>query len=57
MLWNEGIGPDDDQRLLPAFPYSGEPNPEESICIAQAPVRMSSLQDGELLWHGQVFEG
>jgi hypothetical protein len=53
----DGVGRDDDQRLSPAGPDSGQPGPEKAIGRAELWPRGRSLVDGELLAHGQVREG
>src|SRR5262249_21167776 len=51
------VGRDDDQRLPPAGPDSGEADPQQTIHRAKLRARRRSLVDGELLAQGQVLEG
>jgi hypothetical protein len=46
---NDRIRLNNDQRFLPAFPHSGEPDPEQPIPFSQAPVGVSASQNGKLL--------
>ncbi len=54
---NDRIRLNDDQRFLPAFLHSGEPDPEQPIRFSQAPVGVSASQNGKLLSQRQVIEG
>jgi hypothetical protein len=53
----DGLGRDNDQRLAPAGPDSGQAGPEQAVDRAKLWPRSRSLVDGELLAQGQVFEG
>ena len=48
---------DDDQRLPPAGPESGQAGPEQAVGRAELRAGRCSLVDGELLAQGQVLEG
>src|SRR5262245_19452338 len=53
----DGVGRDDDQRLQPAGPDSGEADPQQTIHRAKLRAGRRSRVDGELLAQGQVLEG
>ena len=52
----DGVGGDDDQRLPPAGPESGQAGPEQAVSCAELRTGSCSLVDGELLAQGQVLE-
>ena len=52
----DGVGRDDDQRLSPAGPDSGQANPEQTIHRVEPRPGRRSLVDGELLAQGQVLD-
>jgi hypothetical protein len=53
----DGVGRHDDQRLSPASPDSGEPDPEEAIRRTQSGPRYGSSVHGELLAQREVLQG
>jgi hypothetical protein len=53
----DGVGRHDDQRLSPARPDAGQPDPKEAIGRAQSGPRYASSVHGELLAQGEVLEG
>jgi hypothetical protein len=53
----DGIRRDDDQRLPPAGPESGQAGPEQTVGRAELGAGRESLVDGELLAQGQVLKG
>ena len=52
----DGVRRDDDQRLPPAGPDSGQAGPQEAISRAESRSGHRSLIDGELLAQSQVLE-
>jgi hypothetical protein len=50
-------GPDGNQRLLPAFPKSGEPDPKEPICLSQISTRLSSHSELHAVAAAPGFRG
>ena len=53
----DSVGRDDDQRLPPTGPDSGQAGPEQAVSRAELWAGQRSLVDGELLAQGQVLEG
>jgi hypothetical protein len=53
----DGVGRDNDQRLPPASPDSGQAGPEQTVRCAEPRRRQPSLVDGELLTEGEVLQG
>src|ERR671918_1189066 len=52
----DGVGRDDDQRLPPTGPDSGQAGPKQAVGLAEPRPRSRSFVDGGLLAEGQVLE-
>jgi len=53
----DGFGFNDDDRLFPMGPGSGQEKTEEPIGAPEFRPPVSSIQDGQLLAKREVFEG
>jgi hypothetical protein len=53
---NHGTRLDDDQGLAPAFPHSGEPDPEQPVCSLQRKVFLGTMKNDELLSKRKILK-
>ena len=53
----DSVGRDDDQRLPPPGPDSGQAGPEQAVSRVELRAWHRSLVDGQLLAQGEVLEG
>jgi len=53
----DSVGRDDDQRVSPAGPDSGQAGPEPAVGRAELRAGRQSLVDGQLLAQGNVLQG
>jgi len=56
MRSNHRIRLDDDQGLTPAFPHSGEPDPEQPVCSSQLKAFLGTMKNGELLSKRKILK-
>ena len=53
---DHGLGLHDDQGVLPVWPQTAERDPERAVRLGQLGAFGFSLQNGQLLSQGEVFE-
>ncbi len=54
---DNGLGLDEDERLLPVPPPPAQDGPDRSIDVSEARADRGGLKDRELMPQGQIFEG